>query len=203
MAGVTSISVGHNAEWENFPFYVCESLDTLILWDAYPPDPIMLDGQNAPLQRILVPEDSYDAYVQLYGDLIPADAQILPDPIQRPVPEVKLVGLSDRTVTLSWSAHISPDVIGYIVQRDNVIVADTTDLHFTDTVPENDVSYQYTVYGYCANGRRTELVSLYADPRLDVDSKRNGYGRHDRRPDLHSGELFTADARLRRTAQHR
>ncbi len=58
----------------------------------------------------------------------------------------------DGQVTISWAPSAEPDVVGYRVLRDGVVVATVTGTSYTDTGLTNDTAYRYTVVAVDGHG---------------------------------------------------
>ena len=67
---------------------------------------------------------------------------------------------SDSAITLTWNA--SSDATGYNVYRDNVLLTSVTGTTYTDNTISANVTYQYSVCAYNAQGALSDSISVNA-----------------------------------------
>lgn len=85
---------------------------------------------------------------------------VVPD-IEAPEPPTNLISTdkTDVTVTLTWDASVSVDVVGYEIFRDDVSVGLSSELTFEDTALVPETTYSYTVKAYDGAGNRSIATS--------------------------------------------
>ena len=90
--------------------------------------------------------------------------QFVTDLLKARVKNFSISRVYSKTVVLTWSAHISGEVIGYIIKRDGVEIADITELSYADRTLNTGTEYVYTIYGYTVDGRTTSESTVTISP---------------------------------------
>ena len=161
--GVAEIGTRYNST-EYCPFNGCTGIKEVTFKGTavptrYPAD--IFYSMDA-LETVYVPAESYSAYVNALNPY-KNNAIITSDYLGASVKGLEATSRFNNTIALSWKPHISDDVIGYVVTRDGVEIARTTECRYVDADLASD-EYTYTVYGYTADGSTTMLRATRAFP---------------------------------------
>ncbi|MCL2350955.1 MAG: Ig-like domain-containing protein, partial [Firmicutes bacterium] len=134
--------------------------------------PSLSDGNTfinlSSLRTIYVPAPVYASYVAAYQSHVGPGVVFSGDTLSLSVPNLQAEKVYSRTVYLSWTRHVSPAVVKYIVRRDGVTVGETADCFFTDRNLTTGRTYTYQVYGLTADGFETSRASVGATPEAPV-----------------------------------
>jgi hypothetical protein len=132
------------------------------------------------LQTVYVPPTVYDAYVAAYTPLVREGVVFTIDTLRMAVPNLQAERVYSKSAYLTWSQHVSPDVVKYVVTRDGSVIGETTDLFFADRNLETGQSYSYQVYGVAADSResgKTTITCVTAPPAINSIETGNEQGK--------------------------
>ncbi|MBE6558888.1 MAG: PKD domain-containing protein [Ruminococcaceae bacterium] len=164
MDGITSVIIGEQVASVSTPFRNCDNIKEMTFMGTSVPENNPFSGIGKALESVYVPKESYDKYVSAYSDYVGENVQFATDLLKAQVKNLAISQLYSRTVVLTWMAHISEEVVGYVIKRDGVVVADTTGLTYVDRTLSVDTAYVYTIYGYTEDGRTTSESTITVTP---------------------------------------
>ena len=159
---ITSVVFGESVKFvASDTFYDCSGVKEITFKGTTPPsDGSFMSYMNSSLETVYVPAESYSEYVAKFNSY-KNNAVFSTDTLKANIKDFKATARHSSTISLSWSAHQNEKVIGYVVLRNDEIVARTSDCSFVDTGLKGG-TYNYTVYGYTADDETTASTSITA-----------------------------------------
>jgi len=135
------------------------------------------------LKRICVPGTALDAYKAAYSGQIPEHVAIMANLSEMCVTELKASPVYSRTAVISWTAHVSEEVVEYQILVNGEPVGSTAECSFAVRDLTAGEAYTLGVLGRTADGKETATAEIQvttvvpAATDLDAGNAYNKIGR--------------------------
>ena len=120
--------------------------------------------QMTALKTVYVPYEAYTAYVTAYTPRVGAGVEFSSDTLKTSVRNLQAQIVYSKSLYLTWSPHTNEAIVKYIIKRDDVFVAETTECAYYDTALITNQTYSYQVYGVTAGAEESGKATVTATP---------------------------------------
>ena len=117
------------------------------------------------LRIIYVPPEVCNYYLAAFQSYINPNVEFSCNSMPLPVPNLQADKIYSKSVYLSWSKHVNPAVVKYIIRRDGITIGETANCFFTDKNLTTNQTYSYQIYGLTADNAETGRANVEATPR--------------------------------------
>ena len=143
-------------------FAGCGNIRQLIFRATAVPAGNPFEGMEKP-ETVYVPAESYEAYVSAWSGYLGGSVRLV-GVLNEGVENLTVSGLYSKTAVLTWAPFTGAEIVGYVIKRDGVVIADTAETSWADRTLSLGTSYAYTVYGYTADGTVTAEKTITVTP---------------------------------------